>query len=201
MKILHIDSSVSADKSVSRKLTQSTVEELTRKHPDAEVIARDLVSKPLRHCTAVLRFFGDAPDQLTEEQKQELQTGIEILDEFLAADLVVVGAPMYNFSIPSQLKAWVDLLCVPGKTFKYSSAGPEGQCGNTRIIIVSTRGGLYGEGSARAAYDFQENYLKTVFGFLGVKQFEIVRAEGVAMGPEKAAAAIAAAHQQIAQLA
>jgi FMN-dependent NADH-azoreductase len=201
MKILHIDSSVTGAISVSRPLTKETTAKLLANNPGAEVVYRDLVGEPLSHYTAVLRVHGADFVVTTPAQKLELEMGEEILTEFLSADIVVVGAPMYNFNIPSQLKAWIDLLCVAGKTFTYSSAGPAGLCGGKRIIIVSARGGLYGAGSNNTQADFQENYLKLVFGFLGVTDIEVIRAEGVAYGPDKAAEAIASAKQQIAALA
>ncbi len=200
MKILHIDSSVTGEKSVSRPLTEQTVAKLKSLHPDAEVVYRDLIADPLRHYTAVIRMFGD-DKVVTPDQKHELETGKQILEEFQAASTIVIGAPMYNFGIPSQLKAWIDNLAVPGVTFRYTSTGPQGLLGGRKIIIVSTRGGAYGPGSPFEAADFQEKYLKSVFGFLGITDIEVIRAEGVAGGPEKATAAIAGARQQIANLA
>jgi FMN-dependent NADH-azoreductase len=200
MKILHIDSSVTGAKSISRPLTKATVEKLLENNPDATVVRRDLIDSPLSHYTAVLRLFGADDAGLTPEQKLELATGREVLEEFLAADVVVVGAPMYNFNIPSQLKAWIDHLCVAGVTFKYSSAGPEGQLGGKKIIIVSSRGGKYGPGSPYEQADFQEKYLKTVFGFLGVKDLIVVRAEGIGSGPEAIAAAQESAKGEIAAI-
>ena len=200
MKILHIDSSVTGQKSVSRPLTQATVDALKAKNPGAEVTYLDLVEKPLRHYAAVLRNFGaDAPN-LNAEQKEELATGKQILADFQAADTIVIGAPMYNFSIPSQLKAWVDHLAVPGVTFKYGPNGPEGLLGGRKIIVISTRGGKYGPGSPYEVADFQEKYLKTLFGFLGVKDIQVIRAEGIGSGPDAAAAAIADAKAEIAKL-
>ena len=143
--------------------------------------------------------FGADYNGNSEEMK-ELEVGKAILQEFQAADIIVVGAPMYNFSIPSQLKAWIDLLAVPGVAFRYSSAGPEGLLGGRRIIIASSRGGAYGPGSPFEAADFQEKYLKQVFGFLGITEIEIIRAEGAARDPEKLAAALTGARQQIAKL-
>ena len=117
------------------------------------------------------------------------------LDAFLAADIVVIGTPMYNFGIPSQLKAWIDRIAVAGKTFRYSEKGPEGLAGGKRIVIASARGGVYSAGAPAEPNDFQENYLRAVFGFLGVTDIEIVRAEGLAMGPDQRQAAMAAALQ------
>ncbi len=200
MKILHLDSSVTGEKSVSRSLTAAAAERLKSQHPEAEYVYRDLIDDTLRHYTAVLRIYGDNADQGTPQQKQELVIGKQILDEFLSADVVVVGAPMYNLSVPSQLKAWIDHIVVPGVTFKYGPKGPEGQCGGKKIIILSTRGGQYGPGSPFEAYDFQEKYLRAVFGFLGVQDVTVITAEGIARGPEIAAAALASAKTAIANL-
>ena len=200
MKILHLDSSVTGEKSVSRSLTAIAAEQLKSNHPDAEYMYRDLVDDTLRHYTAVLRIFGDNVDQTTPEQKQELAIGKQILDEFLSADIVLVGAPMYNLSIPSQLKAWIDHIVVPGVTFKYGPKGPEGQCGGKKVIVLSTRGGQYGPGSPFESYDFQEKYLRATFGFLGIQDVTVITAEGVARGPEIAGEAIASAKAAIARL-
>ena len=199
MNILHIDSSVAGEKSVSRPLSKAATARMTELNPGAKVVDRDLIANPLRHYTAVLRTYGaDAPN-LSPDQQAELKTGEEILAEFLASDILVIGAPMYNFSIPSQLKAWIDLICVSGKTFRYSPAGPEGLCGGKRVIMISTRGGLYGPGSPNAHFDFQENYLRSVFKFMGIDDFQVIRAEGIGI-PDKAEAAKTAAYQQIAEL-
>ncbi len=200
MKILHIDSSVTGEKSVSRPLTKEAVAKLKAIHPDAEVVYRDLVKEPLRHYNAVLRMFGADIPNATPEQKEELETGKTILAEVQAAEVIVVGAPMYNFGIPSQLKAWIDLIAVPGVTFRYSSAGPEGLLGGRKVIVISSRGGAYGPGSPFEPADFQEKYLKTVFGFLGITDVEIIRAEGIGGGPERAAEAIAGAKKEIEKL-
>lgn len=200
MKILHLDSSVTGAQSVSRPLTKATTEQLVKSNPGAEVVYRDLVGEPLSHYTAVLRVHGADFVAVTPEQKNELETGETILAEFLAADVVVIGAPMYNFNIPSQLKAWVDLICVAGKTFSYTSEGPKGLCGGKKVILVSTRGGAYGAGSPYEPMDFQEKYLKGVLGFLGVTDVTVVRAEGLGRGGDVAKAAVEAAHADAAKL-
>jgi FMN-dependent NADH-azoreductase len=109
----------------------------------------------------------------------------------------VVGAPMYNFSVPSQLKAWIDRIAVAGKTFAYSAAGAQGLAGGKKVVIASTRGGFYGVESPMAAMDFQEEYLRTVFGFLGVTDIEVIRAEGLNIGAEQKALALGQAHAAI----
>ena len=200
MKILHLDSSVAGEKSVSRPLSKEAADKLQSLHPEAEYIYRDLVKDSLNHYEAVLRLHGAEPAHMTPAEQKELEVGKTILAEFLASDVVVIGAPMYNFGIPSQLKAWVDLTCVAGSTFKYGANGPEGLCGGKKVVILSSRGGLYGPGSPFEPFDHQQKYLKDVFTFLGITDVTIITVEGVAYGPEKAAEAIAAAKAKIAEL-
>ena len=201
MKILHLDSSVTGQNSVSRPLSAEAADKLKSLNPGAQYVYRDLVKDSLNHYTAVLRIHGDNEAQATPEQKAELATGKQILEEFMSADTIVIGAPMYNFGIPSQLKAWIDLICVAGTTFRYGASGPEGLCGDKKVVVLSSRGGLYGPGSPFEPFDHQEQYLRHLFTFLGVKDITVITAEGVAYGPEKAAEALAAAKQKIAALA
>lgn len=189
MKLLHLDASVLGSHSASRGLTAAIVAELTNNTPATEVIYHDLVAKPLPHFTPA----ADASDPA-------VALGNQMLEEFIAADVVVIGAPMYNFSIPSQLKAWIDRISVAGKTFRYTANGAEGLSGGKRLIIASTRGGVYSEGSGAAAYDFQETYLRVQFGFLGVTDIEFVRAEGLAISEDHKAAAVKSAHASIGAL-
>ncbi len=186
MKLLHVDSSALGTHSVTRDLGRALVESWTRNNPGTDVVYHDLAAQPLPHWAPV----ADASDPAA-------RAGNAMLDEFLAADVVVIGAPMYNFSIPSTLKAWIDRVAVAGKTFRYGVNGPEGLAGGKRVIIVSARGGIYSEGPAEAM-DFQEDYLRKVFGFLGVTDIEVVRAEGVNLSPENKQRAVAAAHRSIA---
>ena len=197
MKLLHVDSSILAGNSVSRGLTATVVEQWKTRVPKLEVVYRDLVAEPLEHLSAsLLAARAGSPEDRTLAQQRDMEASDAALEEFLAADVVVVGAPMYNFAIASQLKAWIDRLAVAGKTFRYSSEGVDGLAGGKKVIVVSSRGGIYSAGSM-ATLDFQESYLKAVFGFLGVTDVEIVRAEGVNMGPEKRQAALDAAAKQI----
>lgn len=193
MTLLHIDSSPLADASASRQLTAAIVEAATAARPGLAVVHRDLAAVPPAHLGADALAARMVPvDQLSEAQKAEAALTEELLSEFLAADVVVIGAPMYNFSIPSQLKAWIDRIAQAGRTFRYTETGPEGLAGGKTVIVASTRGGLYSEGPA-AAMDHQETYLKTVFGFLGITDVRFVRAEKLAMGPESRAQAMDAA--------
>ncbi|HVH81223.1 MAG TPA: FMN-dependent NADH-azoreductase [Stellaceae bacterium] len=193
MKLLHIDSSISGEGSASRQLSAAVVAALTRAMPDLEVVRRDLDAEPIPHLDSrrlpTVRP-ANAPEGAIGIADAE---GAGALDEFLAADVVVIGAPMYNFTIPSQLKAWIDRIVIAGKTFRYSETGPVGLAGGKRVIIASSRGGLYAPGMPFEANDFQEKYLHAIFAFIGVEDIEIVRAEGLAFGPEPREAAIRAA--------
>ena len=166
MTILHIDSSISGEQSATRTLTRSIVDQLKNAQWGEQIVYRDLAANPLPHLT--LDAFADTT----------------VLDEFLAADTVVVGAPMYNFTLPTQLKAWIDRLAVAGTTFRYTENGPEGLVKNKRVIIALARGGFYGEGSAAAGLEHLESYLRGVFNFIGIEP-EFVAADGLAVSPEQ----------------
>lgn len=186
MKILHIDSSPLGANSVSRTVSAQIVEQLKAGNQEATVTVRDVAAQPISHLTGEM-LFAAADQDIPAALKAELALTDTLIDEFLGADVVVVGAPMYNFSIPSQLKTWIDRISKAGRTFRYSEAGPEGLAKTTRVIIASSRGGVYSQGPA-AVMDHQEAYLKAVFGFLGVPSVEIIRAEGVAFARDKALA-------------
>jgi FMN-dependent NADH-azoreductase len=184
MKLLHIDSSVLGPHSVSRQVSAAIVDRLTKATPALEIVYRDLTATPLAHLSGshLAAAQGAVPEAIALQQ--DLAAGQTVLEEFLAADIVVIGAPMYNFTIPSQLKAWIDRILVAGKTFKYSAQGVEGLAGNKRVIIAISRGGFYGAGTPSAAAEHQENYLHSVFSFIGIANPEIIVAEGVQVGPE-----------------
>jgi FMN-dependent NADH-azoreductase len=186
MRLLHIDSSALGTHSVSREVSAAIVAAWKRRVPGIEIVYRDLAAKPLPHWTPV----ADVADPVAV-------AGQTVLDEFLAADIVVIGAPMYNFGVPSSLKAWIDRIMVAGKTFRYTANGPEGLAAGRKIVVASSRGGFYGEDSGRADFDFQEEYLRHVFAFMGIDDVEFVRAEGIGLGPEQRAKAIENAHAQI----
>jgi FMN-dependent NADH-azoreductase len=184
MKLLHIDSSVLGPHSVSRQVSAAIVDRLYKATPALEIAYRDLTTTPLAHLSGShLAAAQGAMPEATALQ-QDLAAGQTVLEEFLAADIVVIGAPMYNFTIPSQLKAWIDRILVAGKTFKYSAQGAEGLAGNKRVIIAISRGGFYGAGTASAVGEHLETYLRYVFGFIGIANPEIIVAEGVQIGPE-----------------
>ncbi|MCY1281543.1 FMN-dependent NADH-azoreductase 1 [compost metagenome] len=198
MKILHLDSSILGDASASRQLSRDVVAAWTAAEPAAQVTYRDLASDAISHLSALSLVAGGTPAELRDAaQKHEAELGEATLNEFLAADAIVIGAPMYNFSIPSQLKAWIDRIAVAGKTFRYTENGPEGLAGGKKVVIVNTAGGIHaGQVSGQA----HEDYLKLVLNFLGVTDIEVVRAEGLAYGEEPRANAISAAKQQIGEL-
>ena len=166
MTILHIDASINGDNSASRQLTKSIVDQLKGPRWSGQVVYRDLAAEPLPHLT--LDAFADS----------------SVVDEFLGADTVVIGAPMYNFTLPTQLKAWIDRIAIAGKTFRYTENGPEGLAGGRRVIIALARGGIYSEGSPAAALEHLETYLRGVFNFIGIEP-EFVIAEGLNLGPDQ----------------
>jgi FMN-dependent NADH-azoreductase len=199
MKLLHIDSSIQGENSVSRELSATMVAHLKSASPGLEVTYRNLAQEPLPHLSGsyVAAIYGKGePDAAL---KQDLALGAAIVDEFLAADVVVIGAPQYNFSVPSQLKAWIDRITVPGKTFRYTEKGPEGLLGGKRIIVTLSRGGFYGPESPVASLEHTETYLRSFFRFLGV-EVEVILAEGLRVSPEQREAAITAARKRIAEM-
>jgi FMN-dependent NADH-azoreductase len=199
MKLLHVDSSIFGEGSVSRVLSAEVVAAQRALHPGIEVTYRDLVADPLGHLTRIhfASLKGSFPAD--GESVRDLAAGQAALNEFLVADILVVGAPMYNFSIPSQLKAWIDRLAVPGKTFRYSKNGPEGLASGKRVIVASSCGGFSGAETPLAFLDYQETYLRGVFGFFGVDDVTFIRAEGVNVG-DRRAKSIEAAKTEIGQL-
>jgi FMN-dependent NADH-azoreductase len=193
MNLLHVDSSILGGNSVSRQLSAAVVEHLAAIIPGLSVHREDLAAAPLQHLSAAHLAAAQGTTPETPQIEADVVHGQTVLDTFLSADIVVVGAPMYNFSVPSQLKAWIDRIAVAGKTFAYDEKGPHGLAGGKKVIVVSSRGGFYGEGSPAAPLDHQESYLRAVFSFLGITDISIIRAEGIAMGPEHRTRAIDAA--------
>ena len=200
--LLQIDSSPLGEASVSRQLTASIVKAWTAADSSLKVDYLDVAAAPPDHLTAELMKvvkFRDI-EILTPRQAEELALTDRLVDQLLAADILVIGAPMYNFSIPTQLKAWIDRICQAGKTFRYTEKGPVGLATGKKVIVASTRGGIYSTNEALKALDHQEAYLTTVLGFIGITDVSFVRAEGVAMGLERKAEALAEADAQIAAL-
>lgn len=189
MKLLHLDSAITGEASVSRRLSRAIVDRLVALSPGTTVTYRDLAADPLPPVTATdLAAFATPAEPG------------EVVGEFIAADTVVIGAPMYNFGVPSQRKSWVDDISVPGVTFERTPQGPRGLVSGNRVVIASARGGFYCPESPAHANEHQESYLRAVMSSLDVAEIAMIRAEGVAAGPERAAAAIDAALAEIDRL-
>lgn len=189
MNVLHIDSSALGDHSVTRELTAAIVADFNKTIPNLIITHRDLDKDPIAHLTGATLAKLDAAEAASAEQT---------LQQFIDADIVVIGAPMYNFSIPSTLKAWIDRVVVAGRTFSYSETGSKGLLSGKKIVIASGRGSAFGEDNP---HDFQEKYLKHIFIFVGLTDIQFVRAEGIAYSPQHRIDALAAAHATIPSLA
>lgn len=197
MKLLHIDSSILGDNSASRELSAEVVKAWQAADPSIEVSYRDLASEGIQHFSAATLVAAGTPAELRDAaQALEAQLSADTLAQFLAADAVVIAAPMYNFTIPTQLKAWIDRIAVAGQTFRYTETGPVGLSGNKKVVVVSTSGGLHAGQASGVAH---EDYLKLLLGFLGITDIEFVRAEGLGYGEEVRSKALSDAHQQIKQ--
>lgn len=190
--ILHIDSSVRSSGSISRQLTSEFVQKLQAAHAGAKVVERDLAKNPIPHMSEQMMGAYFTPvEQRTEEQARTVKLSDDLVAELMAADIVVVGAPMYNFSISSTLKAWIDHVARGGVTFKYNKQGqPVGLVQGKKFYIFTSRGGVYSSGPAKAL-DFHETYLRGVLGFLGITDVTFVHTEGVAMGEDAVNSALA----------
>jgi FMN-dependent NADH-azoreductase len=197
MKLLHLDSSILGSNSVSRTLSKEIVARETALHPGLEVTYRDLAADDVHHLSGahIAAWQGTAVSD--PALSHDLAKGGAYLEEIVAADIVVIGAPMYNFSVPSQLKVWIDRVAVAGKTFRYTETGPEGLLKGKKAFIASARGGVYSPGSPAAALEHHETYLTGVLVFLGITDVTVVRAEGVALSPEAREAALVKARGQI----
>lgn len=203
MKLLHIDSSILATNSVSRQLTREITDHWAASHPGTEVDYLDLAVDTPSHLSMDSLGFRMPPktEGLTELQRRENAISEALVSQFLAADVVVIGAPMYNFSISSQLKAWIDRIAQAGRTFTYTENGPKGLAGGKTVIIAVSRGGVYSTSEGGRAMEHQETYLQTMLGFFGITDVRFVRAEGMARGDALKAQALAAARAEIKALA
>lgn len=197
MNILHLDSSIQGDASISRRLSRAIVARLRQLERSASVLHRDLALAPIpQFAPGALRN----PSERTVQEVADARVLSTVLDEVMAADVIVIGAPMYNFSLPTQLKSWLDAIVVPGRTFRYEQGGVKGFLGDKRVIVGSSRGGFYGPDSPLAEAEHQESLLLSLLGFLGIVDIHVFRAEGMRMGEEAARRGIAAALEQIAHL-
>ena len=198
MKVLQLDSSILGDASVSRQLTRSVVERLRESGSDFQVVHRELGKEPVAHLTPdVFATRGTAAELLSEPQNREAQFDEELIAELKSANVLVIGAPLYNFTIPTGLKAWIDRIAVVGKTFRYTEKGPEGLLTGKKAVIVATSGGSYADSPVDMMH---VGYLKQLLNFIGITDIEVVRAPGLAIGAEVRAHSLAKAKGQIREL-
>jgi len=200
MKLLHLDSSMLGAASVSRRLSAEIVARQKALHPGLSVISRDLAADPPLHFSGAHVAALQGGTTSDSAMAADLQKGDVYLEELFEADILVIGTPMYNLTIPTPLKAWIDRISLAGKTFRYTANGPEGLLLNKKAFIASSRGGVYSAGSALAALEHQETYLIGLLAFLGVTDVTVVRAEGVALGPQAMQTAVDLAVEEIAAL-
>jgi FMN-dependent NADH-azoreductase len=199
MIVLHIDSSPRGTDSVSRDLTRQIVDRLTTTERTLEVIRYDLGNQPLPHLSSDAIGALRRAELATPEQREIGSQSDRMIEDLQRADLIVIGSPMHNFGITSQLKSWFDTVIRAGKTFSYSEQGPKGLVTGKRAIVVETRGGVYTTGPA-AAFNHQEPHLKTLLGFIGISEVQFIHAEGLDMGTESRANGLAHAQSAIEQL-
>jgi FMN-dependent NADH-azoreductase len=197
--LLVINSSVSGVNSVSRVLVAHAVAEFAKATPGARIVRRDVGETPIPHLTAKT-LAGVRGTPQTESELRTRQLSDELIAELRAADTIIIGAPMYNFGVPTGLRAWFDHVLRAGETFSYSEAGPQGLLTGKHAIVIESRGGLYSEGPAKAI-DFQEPYLRQLLGFIGVTDVTFIRAEKIGSGAQARDAAIATARMQLTALA
>ncbi|MBL8711604.1 MAG: FMN-dependent NADH-azoreductase [Alphaproteobacteria bacterium] len=196
--ILVINSSPNGANSLSRKVTAETVAQLQAKYPGSTVKTRDLDKSPLPHLTGeVVAAFFTPPDSRSAALAEAVRLSDKITDELLAADIIVIGAPMWNFNVPSVLKAWIDHIVRAGRTFSFSPTGYEGLVKGKTAYLALSRGGKYAEAPYKQM-EFHETYLRSVLGFIGITDVHAIIAEGASMGPDGPKNAIASAEQQLA---
>ena len=202
MKLLHLDASIQGANSASRQLSAAVVESLKQADPGLVLTYRDLAAQPLGHLSGAHLAAGQGATPESAALQEDIAAGQAALAEFLTADIVVIGAPMYNFTLPSQLKAWIDRIVVAGKTFRYTAAGPEGLAGNKRVIIAISRGGAFtAPGRTRPRrWSIWKPISKGVFGFIGLANPEFIIAEGLLLGPEQREKSIHGALEAVTQL-
>ncbi|AJF72970.1 MULTISPECIES: FMN-dependent NADH-azoreductase [Raoultella] len=196
--ILHIDSSILGSNSASRSLTAEIVAKEVKLNPGATLLRRDLVDDELQHLSPahLAVFQGNAPS--SESLGNDIVLGGTYIDELFSADIIIIGVPMYNFSIPGQLKAWLDRVLVAGRTFHYTANGPEGLLpAGKKVYVASTRGGVYSGTSPLAHLDHQETLLTAALNFIGLTDITVIRAEGLALGDESRATALASAKNSV----
>ena len=188
--ILHILSSSDLQTSVTREIGAAALDGLKKKYPGASVRERDLVKSPVPHISPDF-----VASRYTNPDAASLALSRELIGEIMASDILLIEAPMYNFSIPSVLKAWIDQVVRGGLTFKYGATGPEGLVKGKKAILVLGRGAIYSDAPMKAL-DYQETYLRTILGFIGITDVESIAIEGISMGPEARSKALDAARSR-----
>ena len=195
MNILHLTSSARGNASYSNRVAAELIDEISARNPGAAVAVRDLARDPLPHIDDDFVAATKSPaGPQTERQRAQLAQSDALVDELLGSDVIVIAAPMINFTIPSNLKTWIDYVARAGRTFSYTEKGPQGLVTGKQVILVVARGGVY---AGNPALDFQVPYLKSVLGFLGMTDVEVVEVEGTGFGPEAAEKAVAAATAKV----
>jgi FMN-dependent NADH-azoreductase len=198
--ILFVTSSLFGSASISREVADGLVESLRTAHPEASVIERELTAETMPHLTPeTLAALSTAPEQRSPAQRALVAFADRLIEEVEQADAIVLAVPMYNFTVPSTLKAWIDHIARAGRTFRYTAEGPQGLLGGRKVYLALARGGVYTD-NAYAAYDFQEPYLRAVLGFLGLTDVTVVRAQGLNISAEAKAAGRQQAKDAVAAL-
>ena len=202
MKVLYLDSGILGERSVSRIMTERAIARIKAEYPDADVTYRDFATDPVPHLAAETAGEWQAlmvPDDPASPPEQTLSR--ILLDEFLAADIVLIGASLYNLTVPSTIKAWLDRIVIVGKTFSYT---PEGQLmglmGHKRAIVCISRGGFYAEGHPSHEIEHCEKYMRSILGFMGIEKIDMITADGTSVSPETREQALASVDEQIAAL-
>jgi len=196
-KLLFVTSSIFGADSKSRQLGQAFVDKFLKQNPRTIVVERDLAAEPLPHITgATMAAIATPAEKRSSEQAEAVGLADRLIEELEAADTILLAVPMYNFSVPSTLKAWIDHVARAGRTSRYTEKGPVGLLKGKRVFIVASRGGVYSQGPAKAL-DFHEPYLRGMLGFLGLDDVTFVHAEGLAISAEAAAKSLAGAHERI----
>jgi FMN-dependent NADH-azoreductase len=199
-KLLLVTASIFGKDSKSRQIAEAFVDGWRREHPGTVVVERDVGTDPLPHITAEkLGAVMTPADKRTPVQAAAVAHADELIEEVEAADVIVLAAPMYNFTVPSTLKAWIDHIARAGRTFRYTEAGPVGLLTGKKVFVVTARGGVFSEGPAKVL-DFHEPYLRGILGFLGLSDVTFVYAEGLNISPESAAAGLDKARAKVASL-
>jgi FMN-dependent NADH-azoreductase len=192
--LLFVSASLFSAQSKSREIAGEFISRWRRAHPAGSVVERALTPENIPHLSSdTLAALGKAPDARTRDEAAAVAFADSLIAEAEAADTIVIAAPMYNFTIPTTLKAWLDHIARAGRTFRYTAQGPEGLLKGKKVIIVASRGGFYTGDAAAAPMDHQVPYLRTMLGFLGLNDVNVVEVEGQAIGPDVAAKGLEAA--------